>query len=48
MVMLALRDYESLKETIYLLGNKANAEHLRQSIRSVDVNKVVVRKLIEE
>lgn len=48
MVMLSLRDYESLKETIYLLGNEANAKHLRQSIRSLDEKKAKVRKLIEE
>lgn len=48
MVMLSLRDYESMKETIYLLGNEANADHLRQSIKSLEEKKAVVRKLIEE
>ena len=36
MVIISLQDYESLKETVYLLGNEANAAHLRQSIRSLE------------
>lgn len=31
-VMMSLNDYNSFLETAYLLGNPANAEHLRQSI----------------
>lgn len=31
-VLLALDEFNSLKETIYLLGNPANAAHLRGSI----------------
>ena len=31
-VFLPLAEYNSWKETLYLLGNPANAEHLRRSI----------------
>ena len=31
-VLLALDEFNSLKETVYLLGNPVNAAHLRKSI----------------
>ncbi|MGX1804880.1 type II toxin-antitoxin system Phd/YefM family antitoxin [Nocardia sp. NPDC055321] len=31
-VVISLREYESLKETAYLLGTEANARHLRESL----------------
>lgn len=31
-VIVALREYRALQETAYLLGNSANARHLRRSI----------------
>lgn len=34
-VMISLREYESLKETLYLLGNPANSLHLARSIESL-------------
>ncbi|MFI6045864.1 type II toxin-antitoxin system Phd/YefM family antitoxin [Nocardia sp. NPDC051321] len=34
-VVISLREYESLKETLYLLGNPANAQHLARSIASL-------------
>lgn len=48
MVLISLREYESLKETAYLLGNAANAKHLRKSIASFKKGKVITKKLIEE
>lgn len=33
-VMMSLADYESLMETDYLLRNRANAAHLRKSMKS--------------
>lgn len=32
-VLISLEDYNSLMETMYLLSNKANADHLRESIQ---------------
>ncbi|WP_062519525.1 type II toxin-antitoxin system Phd/YefM family antitoxin [Demequina silvatica] len=34
--MLPLREYESLKETAYLLGTRANSERLWSAIDSLD------------
>lgn len=48
MVLLSQRDYESLKETAYLLGSEANAKHLRKSIKSLHTGKTFKKKLIEE
>lgn len=48
MVLLPLSNYESLKETAYLLSDEANAQHLRQSIRSLQQGDVLNKKLIEE
>lgn len=48
MILLSLQDYESLAETAYLLGNKANAQHLRRSLQSLKQGKVYQKNLIEE
>lgn len=34
--MLLLEDYNSLMETLYLLGNEANANWLKESLRQAD------------
>jgi antitoxin YefM len=47
MILLSLRDYESLEETAYLLGNKANARHLRNSLQSLKEGRVSQKDLIE-
>ena len=39
-VMLSLEDYNSMKETAYLLSNKANAERLLKSIEDAESGKV--------
>jgi antitoxin YefM len=46
-VVLALADYESIEETLYLLSNPANAEHLRKSIVEADAGKLTPHDLIE-
>jgi antitoxin YefM len=46
-VMLSLADYESLEETLYLLSNPANAEHLRKSIADADAGKLFPHDLME-
>ena len=46
-VMLSLDDFNSIQETIYLLSSRTNAERLHRSVREVEENRVVERKLIE-
>ncbi|MGH3427600.1 MAG: type II toxin-antitoxin system Phd/YefM family antitoxin [Mycobacteriales bacterium] len=46
-VMLALEDYESLKETAYLLRNPANARRLLASIERLERGEGVQQELIE-
>lgn len=48
MVLLSLDNYESLKETAYLLGHEANAKHLRKSLESIKTGKLLEKKLLEE
>lgn len=48
MVLLSLEDYESLRETAYLLGDEANAAHLRKSLRNAKQGKLLNKKLIED
>jgi antitoxin YefM len=45
-VLLALRDFNSWQETLYLLSNPANAEHLRKSIAEAKMGKIVRKELI--
>lgn len=47
-VIVALREYESLKETAYLLSSPANARRLLRSIDALDTGKGTVRDLDEE
>jgi len=46
-IMLALGEYESLEETLHLLSDPANAEHLRKSIADANAGKLVRHDLIE-
>jgi antitoxin YefM len=39
MVLMSLRDYESLNETAYLLGNPANAARLMRSLENAKAGK---------
>ena len=47
MVVMSLADFESWKETMYLLANPANAEMLRKSIAELDAGNSVEHELIE-
>ncbi len=47
-VVISLVEYNSIMETMYLLGTEANAKHLRQSIREFKEGKFVEFKLPEE
>lgn len=46
-VFLPLDEYNSWKETFYLLSNPANAEHLRRSIAEAQAGEVHRRELLE-
>lgn len=46
-VVISLREYESLKETAYLLGNPANARHLEQSIAQLRAGEAEPHDLID-
>jgi antitoxin YefM len=46
-VVLPLADWESMQETLYILGNPANAEHLHKSIADADAGKLFEHALIE-
>lgn len=46
-VLLPLEEFNAWKETLYLLSNPFNAEHLRQSINEAKAGKTYERELIE-
>lgn len=46
-VMLSLREYESMVETAYLMSNPANARRLLDSIAELNAGKGEVHELIE-
>ena len=46
-VIIALDEYESLMETVYLMQSPTNARHLRESIARHRAGEVVVHDLIE-
>ncbi len=48
LVLLPLDEYNSWKETLYLLSNPANADHLRRSLAQAEAGDVQERNLIEE
>lgn len=47
-VLISEREFNSWQETIYLLSNPANAEHLRKSLAEADSDFVSERELIEK
>lgn len=46
-VLMSLDKFNSWQETLYLLSNPANSEHLRKSIAQANSGKKSVRELIE-
>lgn len=46
LVLLSIDEYNSLLETAYLLGNEANAAHLRKSISQLESGAVEHKELI--
>jgi len=47
-VMLSLSEYNSIMETLYLLGNKTNAEWLRESLKQMRAGEFFEKDLIED
>ncbi len=47
-VLMSEREFNSWQETIYLLSNSANADHLRKSLAEADANLTGERELIEK
>jgi antitoxin YefM len=47
-VVLPLDEYNSWKETVYLLSNPANANHLRKSIAEAEAGEAQERELTDE
>lgn len=46
-VLMSLNEFNSWQETIYLLSNPANAEHLHKSIEQAKNGKTTERELID-
>lgn len=46
-VVMSLADFESWKETLYLMSTPANAQELRESIAELNAGKGVERQLID-
>jgi len=46
-VVISFDEYNSMKETNYLLSNKNNREHLAESIKQLREDKTVEKELIE-
>lgn len=47
-VILSLDDYNSHIETLYLMSNPANAQHLMRGIQAVNQQRVIQRDLIDD
>jgi antitoxin YefM len=47
-VLISLEEYNSIMETLYLLGSKANAQNLFESIEQAKNGQIVQRDLIED
>jgi len=48
LILLSIEEYSSLVETSYLIGNEANAEHLRKSIQQYEKGKAKIRELLKD
>jgi antitoxin YefM len=46
-VLLSLEEFNSWQETLYLLSNPVNADHLRRSIAEAKAGKTLERELID-
>jgi antitoxin YefM len=48
LVLLSIDEYNSLMETTYLLGNDANAEHLKKSIKQYQTGNAKKKELLKD
>jgi antitoxin YefM len=46
-LLMSMDEFNSWQETLYLLSNPVNAEHLRESIAQAKIGKTQERELIE-
>jgi antitoxin YefM len=46
-VLISLDEFNSWKETIYLLSNPANAAHLRQSLAEASAGQIQEKELVD-
>jgi antitoxin YefM len=46
-VLMSLEEFNSWKETLYLLSSPANAEHLHQSLQEAEAGKTGERELVD-
>jgi antitoxin YefM len=46
-VLMSLEDFNGMQETLYLLGNPANAEHLRASLADIEAGRVTLVALAD-
>lgn len=46
-VLLSLDEYNAWRETIYLLGNPANAAHIRKSLAEAQAGKLEEKSLVD-
>ena len=46
-VLMSLEEFNSWKETLYLLSSPANAEHLSRSLQEAEAGKTVERELVD-
>lgn len=47
-VLMSLDEFNSWQETLYLLSNPPNAQHLQESIRQAKTGKKIIKELIDE
>jgi antitoxin YefM len=48
LVLISIDEYNSLMETTYLLGNEANAEHLKKSIMQYQAGNAKKKELLDD
>lgn len=47
-VLMSLKDYNSLQETLYLLGNKTNSKALFEALSELERGEIVEQELITQ
>jgi antitoxin YefM len=47
-VVISVEEYNSMMETMHLLGSKVNADRLRESIEQMESGQAINRELIED